>query len=109
VDDCVQRLRKAGVLAAPVNSAPAVMGDEQLQSRDYFVAIDREVVGTHLYPGAVPNLPDTPLRDDVPAPLLGEHNRDVFKEVLSMSDLEIAELENAGIIGTAPRQYRAAS
>ena len=85
------------------------MGDAQLQSRDYFVAIDRAVVGTHLYPGAVANLPDTPLRDDVPAPLLGEHNRDVFRDVLSMGEAEIVELEDAGIIGTAPRQYRAAS
>jgi crotonobetainyl-CoA:carnitine CoA-transferase CaiB-like acyl-CoA transferase len=109
IDDCIQRLRKAGVLVASVNSAPAVMGDSQLQSRDYFVAIDRAVVGTHLYPGAVANLPHTPLRDDVPAPLLGEHNRDVFRDVLSMDEAEIVELEDAGIIGTAPRQYRAAS
>ncbi|MDO8434992.1 MAG: CoA transferase [Candidatus Binatus sp.] len=108
-DECVARLRNAGALAAPVNSAPAVMSDPQLQSREYFVAIDRAVVGTHLYPGAVANLPETPLRDDAPAPLLGEHNRAVFSEVLAMSDAEIAELEEAGIIGSAPRQYRAAS
>ena len=108
-DECVERLRTAGVIAAPVNSAPAVMGDPQLQSRDYFVAIDRAVVGTHLYPGAVANLPETPLRDDVAAPLLGEHNREVFREVLAMSDTEITELEESGIIGTSPRQYRAAS
>jgi crotonobetainyl-CoA:carnitine CoA-transferase CaiB-like acyl-CoA transferase len=66
-DEIVGRLRDVGVLAAPVNSAPAVLGDPQLQARDYFVAIDRAVVGTHLYPGAVANLPETPLRDDVAA------------------------------------------
>ena len=85
-DDCVARLRDAGVLVAPVNSAPAVMADPQIQSRDYFVAIDRAVVGTHLYPGAVARLPDTPLRADAPAPLLGEHNRQVFAELLGMSN-----------------------
>ncbi len=108
-DDCVERLRDAGVLVAPVNSAPAVMADAQLQGRDYFVAIDRAVVGTHLYPGAVANLPETPLCDDAPAPLLGEHNRAVFSDVLAMNDAEIAELEDGGIIGSSPRQYRAAS
>ena len=77
-DDCVERLRDAGVLVAPVNSAPAVMADPQIQSREYFVAIDRAVVGTHLYPGAVARIPETPLRADAPAPLLGEHNRQVF-------------------------------
>src|SRR5208282_3147441 len=45
-EDCAARLRDAGVLAAPVNPAPAVIADPQLQSREYFVAIDRAVVGT---------------------------------------------------------------
>ena len=107
-DDCVARLRAAGVLAAPVNPAAAVMADPQIQSREYFVAIDRAVVGTHLYPGAVARIPETPLRADTPAPLLGEHNRQVFAEVLGMTDDEIAELERTGVIGSSPRQYGAA-
>jgi len=102
-DDCVARLRDAGVLIAPVNSAPAVMADPQIQSREYFVAINRAVVGTHLYPGAVARLPETPLRADAPAPLLGEHNRQVFAELLGMSDDDVAELERSGVIGSSPR------
>ncbi|HYL59305.1 MAG TPA: CoA transferase [Candidatus Acidoferrales bacterium] len=109
VDDAVSRLSAAGILAAPVNSAPAVMSDPQIQSRDYFVPIERAVVGTHLYPGAVARFPDSPLRADAPAPLLGEHNRPVLREMLGMTDAEIAELENSGVIGSQPRQYRAAS
>ena len=108
VDDCVARLRDAGVLVAPVNSAPAVMADPQIQSREYFVAIDRAVVGTHLYPGAVARIPDTPLRADSPAPLLGEHNREVFAEILGMSEDEVAELERSGVIGSSPREHRSA-
>jgi crotonobetainyl-CoA:carnitine CoA-transferase CaiB-like acyl-CoA transferase len=107
-DQCVERLRDAGVLVAPVNSAPAVMADPQIQSREYFVAIERAIVGTHLYPGAVARIPETPLRADAPAPLLGEHNRQVFGELLKMSDDEIAELERSGVIGSSPRQYRMA-
>jgi crotonobetainyl-CoA:carnitine CoA-transferase CaiB-like acyl-CoA transferase len=102
-DDCVGRMREAGVLAAPVNSAPAVMADPQIQGREYFVAIDRAVVGTHLYPGAVARMPETRLRADAPAPLLGEHNRQVFAELLAMTDDEITELERIGVIGSSPR------
>jgi crotonobetainyl-CoA:carnitine CoA-transferase CaiB-like acyl-CoA transferase len=105
-DDCIARLREAGVLTAPVNPASAVIADPQIQSREYFVAIDRAVVGTHLYPGAVARIPDTPLRADTPAPLLGEHNRQVFAETLGMTDDEISELERSGVIGSSPRQYR---
>jgi crotonobetainyl-CoA:carnitine CoA-transferase CaiB-like acyl-CoA transferase len=108
LDDCVARLRDAGVLAAPVNSAPAVMADPQIQSRDYFVAIDRAVVGTHLYPGAVARIPDTPLRADAPAPLLGEHNRQVLGGLLGMTEDEVAALERDGVIGSSPRQRRVA-
>ncbi len=108
-DESVARIRASGVLAAPVNSAPAVMGDPQIQSREYFVAIERAVVGTHLYPGPVARMGETPLRADSPAPLLGEHNRQVFREMLAMSDEEIAELERLGVIGSSPREYRAAS
>jgi crotonobetainyl-CoA:carnitine CoA-transferase CaiB-like acyl-CoA transferase len=105
----VTRLRAAGVCAAPVNSAPAVLGDPQLQERGYFVAIDRAVSGTHLYPGAVARMPETPLEAAAPAPLLGEHNTRVFADILGMSAAEISELEATGVIGTSPRQYRKAS
>ena len=108
LDDCVQRLRDAGVLAAPVNSAPAVMADPQIQSREYFVAIDRAVVGTHLYPGAVARIPETPLRADAPAPLLGEHNRQVLGGLLGMTEDEVSALERDGVIGSSPRQRRVA-
>jgi len=109
IDDAVARLRAAGVDTAPVNSAPAVLGDAQLQDRGYFVPIDRAVVGTHLYPGAVARMSATPAAQEAPAPLLGEHNAEVFRELLGMTEAELAELESAGVIGTAPRDYRKAS
>jgi len=109
LEDALARLRSAGVYAAPVNSAASVLGDAQISDRGYFVAVDRAVVGTHLYPGAVPRFSQTPLKADDPAPLLGEHNGDVFRRLLGMTEAELAELEAAGIIGTAPRQYSKAS
>jgi crotonobetainyl-CoA:carnitine CoA-transferase CaiB-like acyl-CoA transferase len=109
IDDAVDRIKAAGVYAAPVNSSAGVLGDPQLADRGYFVAINRAVVGTHLYPGAVARFPTTPLKADEPAPLLGEHNGEVFRRLLGMTDAELAELEAAGVIGTAPRQYQKAS
>lgn len=108
-DDVACELAARGICAAPVNSAAAVLGDPQLQERGYFVAIDRAVSGTHLYPGAVPRLSETPLNASSPSPLLGEHNTHVFSKILGMSAAEISELEAAGVIGTSPRQYRQAS
>ncbi len=103
LDDAAAKLITAGVYAAAVNSAPMVMADDQIQARGYFVPVERAVVGTHLYPGAVPRLSATPLHADRPAPLLGEHNHAVLGGLLEMSAAEIAELEHAGVIGTQPR------
>jgi crotonobetainyl-CoA:carnitine CoA-transferase CaiB-like acyl-CoA transferase len=102
-DEIVERLIEARVPAGTVTSAAGLLADRQLQSRDFFVPIERAVVGTHLYPGAVPRFSATPLAADRPAPLLGEHNRKVIVEILGMSEQELAELEGAGVIGTKPR------
>src|SRR5260370_41472742 len=80
LDESVDRLQACGVLAAPVNSAPAVIGDPQLQSREYFIPIERAVVGTHLYPGAGARMRETPLTADAPPPMLGAHYHLGFRE-----------------------------
>ncbi|MGH7865921.1 MAG: CaiB/BaiF CoA transferase family protein, partial [Candidatus Binataceae bacterium] len=104
VDDAAGRLNCAGVFAQPVSSAPEVLGDSHLQERGFFVAVEREVSGTHLYPGPVTRLSRTPLDGGRPAPLLGQHNAEVLRELLEMSDEEIRALEGAGVIGSVPRE-----
>ena len=40
-----------------------------------------------------------PLKGSLRPPLMGEHNDYVFREILGMSEAEIAELEKEKIIG----------
>lgn len=102
-EEIAHKLRAAGVPAGQVNSCADVLGDPQAAARGFFVGIDRAVVGPYLYPGAAAHFSRTPLAVDRPAPLLGEHNRAVFRDILGMSDGEIDALEAEGIIGTEPR------
>jgi len=101
-DETARMLIDTGLIAGQVNSAADILGDAQLSARGFYVPIDRAVVGTHLYPGLAQHFSETPLVADRPAPLLGEHNRKVFSEILGMSDGEIAALEREKIIGTSP-------
>ncbi|HLX38619.1 MAG TPA: CoA transferase, partial [Candidatus Binataceae bacterium] len=101
-DETARMLIDAGLIAGQVNSAADILGDAQLSARGFYVPVDRAVVGTHLYPGVAQHFSASPLVADRPAPLLGEHNRRVFSEILGMSDAEIAALEREKIIGTSP-------
>ncbi|HLI78445.1 MAG TPA: CoA transferase, partial [Candidatus Binataceae bacterium] len=101
-EETSRMLIEAGLIAGQVNSAADMLGDAQLSARGFYVPIDRAVIGTHLYPGVAQHFSETPLIADRPAPLLGEHNRKVFSEILGMSDAEIEALEREKIIGTSP-------
>jgi crotonobetainyl-CoA:carnitine CoA-transferase CaiB-like acyl-CoA transferase len=74
-----------------------VMDYPQHRARGYFVAIDHPEVGSHLYCGP-------PFRSNafVPraarAPLLGEHNREVYGEILQFSEEGIEQLREEGVI-----------
>jgi crotonobetainyl-CoA:carnitine CoA-transferase CaiB-like acyl-CoA transferase len=105
-EELAEKLSRAGIPAGSVNSAPQVLADPQLSARGFFVPVDRAVVGTHLYPSSAAHL--TPLDSARPAPLLGEHNAQVMRELLAMDAAELEQLERDGIIGTRPRQYGSA-
>ncbi len=104
-EETSRKLIDAGLIAGQVHSAADILGDAQLSARGFYVPIERAVVGTHLYPGVAEHFSATPLVPDRPAPLLGEHNRKVFGEILGMSEAEIEALERDKIIGTLPRQF----
>jgi len=92
-------LQKEGVAAGPVLDQRDAYHDAHLQCRGFFELVSHREAGTHLYPGMLFNMDKTPLNIRKPAPCLGEHNDYVFKEVIGMSDGEIAELEKEQIIG----------
>jgi crotonobetainyl-CoA:carnitine CoA-transferase CaiB-like acyl-CoA transferase len=104
-EELAEKLSRARIPAGPVNSAPQVLADPQLSARGFFVPVERAVVGAHLYPSSAAHLTATPLDATRPAPLLGEHNAQVIRELLGMDAPELEQLERDGIIGTRPRQY----
>jgi len=66
--------------------------DPQLKHRNYFVRLDHPVIGRPAYIQQVGYLlSKNPRQIIMPSPCLGEHNEYVYKELLGMSDDEIAE------------------
>lgn len=86
-----------GVPCSPVRTPLDVVSDEQLASRQFFVEIDHPVAGKLKYPGAPYKFSQTPWCAQSPAPLLGQHNREVYGK-LGYGDRDLLKLEQAGII-----------
>jgi crotonobetainyl-CoA:carnitine CoA-transferase CaiB-like acyl-CoA transferase len=92
-------MQKEGVAAGPVLDQRDALHDPQLASRGFFEVVSHREAGTHLYPGMLWKMSGTPLSIRKPPPCLGEHNEYVFKNVIGMSDEEIADLEKGQVIG----------
>lgn len=92
--------------AAQVNSVPCmpvytinkVVEAEQLAFRQFFVEIDCRETGKIRYPGAPFKLSGTPWAIRSPAPLLGEHNEEVYCGLLGLSQQDLTGMKQAGTI-----------
>jgi crotonobetainyl-CoA:carnitine CoA-transferase CaiB-like acyl-CoA transferase len=82
----------------PLNTIKETIESEQLKGREFFVEIDHKKAGKFVYPGAPYKLSGTPWRIKTPAPLLGEHNKQVYSQILGYSDQDIVKMRQAGII-----------
>lgn len=86
------------VPCSTVRTVKELFADEQLKARDFFVKIDHPVTGKLEYLGAPYKLSATPWILKRPAPLLGEHNEQVYCQMLGYSKQDLVRLRQAGVV-----------
>ena len=86
------------VPVSPINSISDIFQDPQFQARNSMIEIDDPVLGKVKMPGVVPRLSRSPGFVEALAPSLGQHNREVYGELLGYSPEEIANLTREDII-----------
>jgi CoA:oxalate CoA-transferase len=69
----------------------------QYKARDFFVDIDHPVAGKLTYPG-IPFGMDDIASDQKRAPLLGEHNEEIYCGHLGLTKKDLVKLRNNGVI-----------
>jgi benzylsuccinate CoA-transferase BbsE subunit len=91
---------KRRLLLAPVATEADIARDVQLKAREYFVKVDHtDTVGRTLtMPGAFAKLSETPIGINRRAPRLGEHNDEIYGELLGRSAEQLTELRATGAI-----------
>jgi len=84
---------KIGVPCAIINDISQVVKIPVAWERNALVKLDVPEVGPVAFPGCPIHLSETPIEEFKPAPKLGEHNDEIFSELLGYSAEEIAHLK----------------
>ncbi len=96
--DVTRDLQAVGVAAAPSLSNKGLVEDPHLKARGTFVEVEHPVLKKDWVMAPPWRLSETPAAIRRHSPLLGEHNHQVFGELLGMSPEEIARLEQEEVI-----------
>jgi crotonobetainyl-CoA:carnitine CoA-transferase CaiB-like acyl-CoA transferase len=90
--------QKRRIAVTPINTAGEFVEMEQTKARGLFVDMEHPVVGKYKQFGPVPLLMETPGGIFRPAPLLGEHNQDIYIGDLGMTSDDLVALQAEGVI-----------
>jgi len=91
-------LQEQGVAAGVVQDASDLVNDPQLKERGFFVELDHPELGKTVSDASPIRLADTPARYNRAAPVQGQDNNYVYKQLLGMSEDEVAGLAEQGVI-----------
>jgi len=83
---------------APAYDTEELVNNPHYQERGFFVDIDHPRAGKLTYPGAPFRMSEAGYANRMPAPLLGQHNREVYCELLGYPEYDLSTLRRCGVI-----------
>lgn len=90
---------KRRVMLYPVSSAEDILQSRQLESRNFWQKVEHPELGTKItYPGAFVNASEAPPKIYRRAPLIGEHNNEIYENELGISKEKLKTLLKAKVI-----------
>jgi len=95
--ELMEKAQAAGVSITAINTPKDVVEAPHFNDRNFFVDIEHPVTGKFKYPGAPFRTEEMPWKVRSPAPLLGQHNDEVYG-TLGYSRKDMVQLREAGVI-----------
>ena len=94
----VELLDAAGVANGPINDVAQVFQEPQVKARGVKIELEHPVAGKLPLVASPMRFSETPLEHRLAPPVLGQHTEEILREVLRLSDGEIARLRADGVI-----------
>lgn len=86
------------LLFGMVQDAADLYDCPQLRARGFFASVDHHLVGKADYPGEIVRLSEGSFEAKRPAPRLGQHNYEVYCELLDVNPVTVKSLEEKGLV-----------
>ena len=97
-DEAMEVLLRHEVAAIPVMNIEDLMSDPHMIARETITTVEDDELGPIKMQTVLPRLSRTPGRINHAGPKLAEHNAEIYGGLLGMTESEMAELREAGII-----------
>lgn len=98
VDEVVEQLNGAGIPCGPVNTVPQAFSDPQIRARNMIFELDCPGTGKIPLVGIPVKLSETPGEIKTLEPAIGEHNEEVYADLLGLMPDRVAKLREEGVI-----------
>jgi formyl-CoA transferase len=95
--EVMEILAGAGIPCGAVLDSAEVLADKHLRQRGFIVELEHPARGAYPMPANPVRLSDSPT-EVVRAPLLGEHNAEVYGKLLGCGEAELEALRRDGVI-----------
>lgn len=97
-DEIAEICQKNEIPCVPVNSHADFVKDRHMQARGFIKEMEHPVLGKYSTLGAPYQLSETPVRVVRPAPLLGQHNHEIYVGELGYAEEDLKKFRAQGII-----------
>ncbi|MEV4383214.1 CoA transferase [Streptosporangium sp. NPDC049644] len=97
-DELLRSLHEGGVPAGRVYTAKDMFADPHFAAREAIVRVPHPDFGELAMQNVVPKLSDTPGSVRSAGPALGQHNEEVYRGLLGLTEAEFTGLSAAGVI-----------
>jgi len=87
-----------GLMLFPVYELKDLLSDTQLKAREFWVNVKHPGLGSITYPGAFAKCSGAPVKIQRPAPAIGEHNSEIYRDEMGIPEERFLSLRQSNVI-----------